>query len=78
MVKSSKKGHEEELPLTVISKKKGSSKNSIAKKFKKNDDSTKKLTVVKEKQGRNRLQEQDAVIFTLEGLYTFCSYFFSF
>ena len=78
MVKSSKKSHEEDLPQTIVSKKKRISKKSIAKKSKKNDDSTKKLTVVKEKQSRNRLKEQVAVICILEGPYVFCSYFFRF
>ena len=78
MVKSSKKSDVEVLPLTVISKKKGVSKKSIAKKPKKNDDSTKKWIVVKEKHSRNRLKEQVAVICTLKGPYVFCSYFFRF
>ena len=77
-MKSSKKSHEEVLPLTVFSKKKEISKKSIAKKSKKNDDSNKKLTVVKEKQGRNKLKEQVAVISTLVGLYALCSYIFRF
>ena len=78
MVKSSKKSHEEVLPLTFVSKKKGLSKKSIAKKSKKNDDSIKKLTVVKEKPSRNKLKEQVAMICTLEGSYVFCLYFFRF
>ena len=76
MLKSSKKSDEEVLPLTVISKKKGVSKKSIA--TKKNDDSSKKLTDVKEKQSCNRLKEQVAVICTPEGPHVSISYFLGF
>ena len=78
MVKSSKKSDEEVLPLIFVSKKKGVLKKSISKKFKKNDDSTKNLTVFKEKQSRNRLKEQVAMICTQKGPYVFCSHFFRF
>ena len=66
------------LHLTVVSKKKGILKKSISKKSKKNDDSIEKLTVFKEKQSRNRLKEQVAMICTPEGPYVLCSYFFGF
>ena len=78
MVKSSKKSDEEVLPLIVVSIKKGVSKKLIAKKSKKNDDSTNKLTVVKEKQACNRLKEQVAVICTPEGPYVFYHIFLDF
>jgi bifunctional N-acetylglucosamine-1-phosphate-uridyltransferase/glucosamine-1-phosphate-acetyltransferase GlmU-like protein len=62
MVKPRGKNKDEELSLVVLSKGKGVSKKPSAKSTKKNADSLKNVVVVNEKQSRNRLEEQVAVI----------------